>query len=148
MMNNTEADAIFNTYLHVQDGGRTEPIAVSESFWQEVAQGDRPELNQGRLMSALTFSQPWPTWERHPAGEELVLLLAGAVTIVLEESSGERSILLDQIGAYVLVPTGVWHTAQTTVTTRLLFLTPGAGTEHRPVRSAPSPRLDHDQVTH
>jgi hypothetical protein len=147
-MNNTQADAIFNTYLHVQDGGQTEPIAVSESFWQEVAQGDRPELNQGRLMSALTFSQPWPTWERHPAGEELVLLLAGAVTIVLEESSGERSILLDQIGAYVLVPTGVWHTAQTTVTTRLLFLTPGAGTEHRPVRSAPSPRLDHDQVTH
>jgi hypothetical protein len=139
-MNNTEADAILNSYLHVQDGGQTDRIPVSDSFWQEVAKGDRPELNQGRLMSALTFSQPWPTWERHPAGEELVLLLAGVVTIVLEESSGERSILLDQVGAYVLVPTGVWHTAQTTVTTTLLFLTPGAGTEHRPVRSTPLPQ--------
>jgi mannose-6-phosphate isomerase-like protein (cupin superfamily) len=139
-MNNTQADAIFNTYLHVQDGGRTEPIAVSESFWQEVAQGNRPDLNQGRLMSALTFSQPWPTWERHPAGEELVLLLAGTATIVLEESSGARSVLLDQVGAYVLVPTGVWHTAQTTVATTLLFLTPGAGTEHRPVMFETCPK--------
>jgi mannose-6-phosphate isomerase-like protein (cupin superfamily) len=139
-MNNTKASAIFNTYLHVQDGGRTEPIAASDSFWQEVAKGDRPELNQGRLMSALTFSQPWPTWERHLAGEELVLLLSGAATIVLDESNGKRSVLLDQVGDYVLVPTGVWHTAQTTVATTLLFLTPGAGTEHRPGRSTPSPQ--------
>ncbi len=132
-MNNTKVDTIFNTYLQVQDGGRTEPIAVSESFWQEVAKGDRPELNQGRLISALTFSQSWPTWERHPAGEELVLLLSGAVTMVLDESSGARSVLLDQVGDYVLVPIGVWHTAQTTIATTLLFLTPGSGTEHRPV---------------
>jgi hypothetical protein len=64
-----------------------------DAFWQEVAKGERPELNQGRLMSALTFSQPWPTWERHLAGEELVLLLAGVVTIVLEESSGDRLVM-------------------------------------------------------
>jgi mannose-6-phosphate isomerase-like protein (cupin superfamily) len=140
-MNNTKTAMILDTYLHVQDGGRTEAIPVSAAFWQEVAKGDRPELNQGRLMSALTFSQPWPTWERHPDGEELVLLLSGNASIVLEESSGERSVLLDQVGAYVLVPAGVWHTAQTTVTTTLLFLTPGAGTEHRPVRSASSPQV-------
>jgi hypothetical protein len=59
-MNNSKANAILNTYLHVQDDGRTEAIPVSASFWQEVMKGDRPELNQGRLMSALAFSQPWP----------------------------------------------------------------------------------------
>jgi mannose-6-phosphate isomerase-like protein (cupin superfamily) len=131
-MNGSKAAAILNTYLHVQDNGRTELIPVSASFWQEVAQGDRPELNQGRLISALTFSQAWPTWERHPSGEELVLLLSGAATIVLEESSGARSVLLAQVGDYVMVPTGVWHTASTTVATTLLLLTSGAGTEHRP----------------
>ena len=45
----------------------------------------------------------------------------------------EKSVALTDPGAYVLVPRGVWHTARTSVHTTLLFLTPGAGTEHRPV---------------
>jgi quercetin dioxygenase-like cupin family protein len=36
-------------------------------------------------------------------------------------------------GSYVLVPTNTWHTARTDVATTMLFLTPGLGTEHRPV---------------
>ena len=84
-------------------------------------------------MSAFTFSEPWSTWERHPAGEEVVMLLSGAATLVLEESGQERTVPLDEPGAYVLVPRNTWHTARTTLPTTLLFLTPGAGTEHRPV---------------
>ncbi len=86
-------------------------------------------------MCAFTFSEPWQNWERHPAGEELVLLLSGAATIVLEESGKEHEILLDEPGAFVLVPQNVWHTARTDVPATLLFLTPGAGTEHREVGS-------------
>ena len=84
-------------------------------------------------MTAFTFSESWATWERHPAGAELVMLLSGAATVVLEEQDQERTVELDQPGAYVLVPPNVWHTARTTVPTTMLFLTPGAGTEHRPV---------------
>lgn len=72
-------------------------------------------------------------WERHPAGEELVMLLSGAATVVLEEAGQERIVQLSDPGAYVLVPQNVWHTARTSVPTTMLFLTPGAGTEHRPV---------------
>jgi oxalate decarboxylase/phosphoglucose isomerase-like protein (cupin superfamily) len=72
--------------------------------------------------------------ERHPAGEELVMLLSGAATLVLEDESGqEQSVHLSDPGSYVLVPRNVWHTARTSVPTTMLFLTPGAGTEHRPV---------------
>lgn len=124
---------IQQTYLHVQDGGTTLPWPVTETFWQELGSGAWPQLAQGRLLSAYSFSEPWAVWERHPAGEELVLLLSGAATLVLEEAHGEREILLQAVGAYVLVPKDVWHTARTTVPTTLLFLTPGAGTEHRPV---------------
>jgi mannose-6-phosphate isomerase-like protein (cupin superfamily) len=131
METSVTAREILGTYLHVQDGGRTVAIAVSESFWAEVAQGKHPALDQGRLMSAFTFSEPWATWERHPAGEELVMLLSGAATLVLEESGEERAVFLREPGAYVLVPRNVWHTARTTVPTTMLFLTPGAGTEHR-----------------
>ena len=61
----TTAQDILATYLHVQDGGKTETIPVS--------------------------------------------------------------------GEFVLVPANVWHTARPARPTTMLFLTPGAGTEHRPV---------------
>ncbi|MES2312719.1 MAG: cupin domain-containing protein [Pseudomonadota bacterium] len=127
------AKEILRTYLHVRDGGKTDAISVSDSFWEEVAGGAYPQLDQGRLMSAFTFSEPWSTWERHPAGEELVMLLSGTATIVLEDSGQERAVQLSDPGSYVLVPQNVWHTAKTTVPTTMLFLTPGAGTEHRPI---------------
>jgi mannose-6-phosphate isomerase-like protein (cupin superfamily) len=127
------AKEILGTYLHVRDGGKTDAISVSDSFWEEVAGGAYPQLDQGRLMSAFTFSEPWSTWERHPAGEELVMLLSGTATIVLEDSGQERAVQLSDPGSYVLVPQNVWHTAKTTVPTTMLFLTPGAGTEHRPI---------------
>ncbi|MCZ4322421.1 cupin domain-containing protein [Pseudomonas anguilliseptica] len=131
-MSAEQSENILHTYLHVQDGGKTEHVAVTEQFWRDLVSGARPELDQGRLMSAFSFSANWPSWERHPAGEELVMLLSGSAVLLLEEADGERALLLDTVGSYVLVPQGVWHTARTTQPTTLLFLTPGAGTEHRP----------------
>ena len=124
---------ILQTYLHFRDDGRADPVHVSESFWSELSAGKLPQLERGRLMTAFSFSEPWKVWERHPAGEELVMLLSGAATVVLEETGGERAIELTTPGAYVLVPQNVWHTARTSVPTTMLFLTPGAGTDHRPV---------------
>lgn len=129
----SKTQAILNDYLHVRDGGTIEVLPASNSFWEELASGAYPQLDQGRLMLAFTFSEPWSTWERHPAGEELVLLLSGVATVLLEESGKERIVELRTPGDYVLVPRGVWHTAKTTVPTSMLFLTPGEGTEHRPV---------------
>lgn len=129
----SSSKSIISTYLHVRDDGRADTIPVSESFWEEMAAGKHPQLDQGRLMSAFSFSEPWSMWERHPAGEELVMLLSGSATVVLEELGEERSVQLNGPGSYVLVPRNVWHTARTSVQTTMLFLTPGAGTEHRPV---------------
>lgn len=129
----TSAKSILSTFLHIGNDGSAADIAVSDAFWQALAEGKHPELDQGRLMSAFTFSEPWPTWERHPAGEELVMLLSGSATLVLDEPAGERAVELSEPGAYVLVPRNVWHTARTSVPTTMLFLTPGAGTARRPV---------------
>jgi mannose-6-phosphate isomerase-like protein (cupin superfamily) len=127
------ADNILDRYLHVRDGDRTDAIPPSPSFWQDLAGGAYPQLDRGRLMSAFTFSEPWASWERHPAGEEVVLLISGAAKLLIEESGGERSVRLALPGDYVLVPQGAWHTAKTNEPTTMLFLTPGAGTEHRPI---------------
>lgn len=131
----SSATDILNTYLHFRDDGRADAVPVSEAFWGELAAGKYPELDHGRLMSAFTFSEPWPMWERHPAGEELVMLLAGSATVVLDVSGHEQTTILTTPGSYVLVPQNVWHTARTTEPTTMLLLTPGAGTEHRPIES-------------
>jgi hypothetical protein len=125
--------SIFTTYLHVGDGAKTVHVPASDSFWQELMNGSYPQLDRGRLMSAFTFSEPWSTWERHPAGEELVMLLSGSVELLLEEVDGVRAAQLTEPGEYVLVPRGVWHTARTSAPTSMLFLTPGEGTEHKSV---------------
>lgn len=129
----TSAKNILIDYLHVIDGGKTDLLTSSPSFWEDLAGGSYPQLDQGRLMSAFTFSEAWPSWERHPAGEELVMLVSGAAVLLLEENGAERAVELATPGDFVLVPKGTWHTAKTKVSTTMLFLTPGDGTEHRAI---------------
>ncbi|MFT3806647.1 cupin domain-containing protein [Arenimonas sp.] len=124
---------LIGTYAHVRDDAGMRAIPADGDFWQALGEGRFPELDQGRLLSAFEFAEAWSSWERHPAGEELVLLLAGACDLLLELEQGLQRIHLEQIGDYILIPKGIWHTAHTDRPTRLLFLTPGLGTEHRPV---------------
>lgn len=127
------ASDIFGTYLHFRDDGRVTELPVSDGFWEKLAAGAHPELDGGRLMTAFAFSEPWSTWERHPAGEELVMLLSGSATVVLEEGGRQRTVSLREAGTFLLVPRDTWHTVRTSEPTTILLLTPGAGTQHRPV---------------
>ena len=132
-MNIQKAHDALRNYVHVKDGGRSELLPISETFWRDLAAGKYPQLEQGRLMSVFAFSETWSVWERHPAGEEVVMLLSGLAEMVMEEGSGEHIVELRIPGDFVLVPRGAWHTARTSVLTTMLFLTPGAETQHRPV---------------
>ncbi|BFM10701.1 hypothetical protein R50072_08540 [Simiduia litorea] len=82
------------------------------------------------LVSCYDFSEPWGSWERHPAGDEIVILLSGRVEFVVRGQEGDESVWLGQAGGYLVIPQGVWHTAKTSEPSRLLFMTPGEGTEH------------------
>ena len=73
----------------------------------------------------------WDSWERHPAGEEVVLCLDGRCRLWQDLGGEERSVDL-VAGRYVVNPAGVWHTADIDEPVRMLFITPGRGTEHRP----------------
>lgn len=132
-MSTGKVHQILSHYLHVHDGGKTEVLPVSDTFWQDLVGGAYPHLDQGRLLTAVTFSEPWSSWERHPAGEELVMLLSGSAVLLLEQDGTVQEISLTVPGAYALVPTGIWHTARTSEPTTMVFLTPGAGTEHKSV---------------
>ncbi len=136
-----KVNSILSTYLHLDDSGDIRAIPVTESFWQALASDELSEFKAGRLLSAFSFSEPWSSWERHPAGEELVMLLTGDATLILEDASGKQSsIRLHEPGCYVLIPKNQWHTAIPIQPTTLLFLTQGAGTEHRDFTTKPDPK--------
>lgn len=109
------------------------PVAVTPTVYEELDR-DFDDFHGHVLVSSHTFTEPWPTWERHPAGDEIVCLLSGAATLILEVGGGEKAVKLEKAGDYVVVPKGTWHTARTSVSTTMLFVTPGEGTENRPAR--------------
>jgi mannose-6-phosphate isomerase-like protein (cupin superfamily) len=87
--------------------------------------------NDGRLVCITPQSETWDTWERHPAGEEVVVLLSGRIDLV-QDLDGVEHVVALRPGQAMVNPVGVWHTARVHEPGVALFITPGAGTEHKP----------------
>ena len=62
-------------------------------------------------------------WERHPAGDEIVLVVDGATTIFFLTDGGEEQAQLGP-GELVVVPQGTWHRFETPDRVQLLSVTP------------------------
>jgi mannose-6-phosphate isomerase-like protein (cupin superfamily) len=72
--------------------------------------------------------------ERHPDGDELLYLIAGNATVVIEHPEGEERVALEA-GDACIVPRGLWHRVLFDAPVRLLYATPGPNKEWRPLRS-------------
>jgi mannose-6-phosphate isomerase-like protein (cupin superfamily) len=123
------------TFVHLGHGGRATPL---EDFdWSPDAmaryrQRFAEDGSDGRLVCVLAQEATWNSWERHPAGEELVVLLSGRVDVI-QEIDGTEHVVALQPGQAVVNPPGVWHTAVVHEPGSALFITPGEGTEARPL---------------
>lgn len=91
---------------------------------------------EGRLVSMHRFSEPWTSWEMHPHGAEVVLCIAGSMTLHQELPDGRTTSVVLDAGRYAINPPGVWHTADVRGEATALFITAGEGTQHR-ARAAP-----------
>ncbi len=87
---------------------------------------------EGRLVSEHGFSQDWPHWEMHPHGAEVVICTQGAMVLRQEFPDGRRVTAELGPGDYAINPPGVWHIADIADRATAIFITAGAGTEHRP----------------
>jgi mannose-6-phosphate isomerase-like protein (cupin superfamily) len=114
-----------------------EPLPVDARFWPRLMAGALGDFHNEYLVTCHRHEADWPTWERHPAGDEVVALLDGAVTLVLETPAGRRHSPLRVPGDFVRAPRGTWHTARVPAPATLLFITAGEGTQHRPVADFP-----------
>jgi len=120
------------TYLRLRNDTSIETLPVNDAFWPRLMSGALGTFHHEYLVTMHGFEADWPNWEQHPNGDEIVCLLEGRVTMVLEQDGRERLLELSESGGYVLVPRGTWHTARTRTPCRMLFITAGEGTQHRP----------------
>ena len=118
------------TYVHLPDGGGAAAIDCTPEFWSELASGRRHY--GGRMITAFTVARDMTHWERHPAGEEVLISIDATAEAVLEDAEGERTIALTP-GSACIVPRGVWHRITVGEPGVVVFVTPGEGTEHRPL---------------
>ncbi|QDM41225.1 cupin domain-containing protein [Altererythrobacter sp. TH136] len=120
--------------IHLGRGATAVPQpAITGMDWYqgygERHDGDGPD---GRLVSCHEFTGSWDSWEMHPAGEEVVLCLEGAMTLHQEHPDGTTASVTIEAGEYAINPPGTWHTADIAGRAKALFITAGIGTEHRP----------------
>lgn len=122
--------ALVSTYVRLADEEGAVPVDVGHDCWTQS--DSQCDLSKGRLVWAFLMTDNCPEWEMHPEGDELLYLLSGAIDVILQSGDRERGVEL-RPGAACIVPRGVWHRANSRRASKGLFITPGKGTQHRPV---------------
>ena len=84
------------------------------------------------LVSLTMQSADWPHWERHPNGDEVLVMLEGRLELILDQG-GVESRRPFGAGQTFIVPAGAWHRARVFEPGRMFAITYGEGTDHRPL---------------
>lgn len=120
---------LFDHFVVLKPDLLLDQLQVSSDIYQRLDE-QYEQFRSHTLISAHQFTEDWSTWEKHPAGDEMVVLLTGHAELILRKASGDESVELKEPGSFVLVPRDTWHTARVSEPTSMLFITPGEGTEN------------------
>jgi mannose-6-phosphate isomerase-like protein (cupin superfamily) len=126
-------------YLLLEADGTAVLLPGGRDFWSQLMSGNATDSGirrlmgseKGRLLSVSSMDADWTNWEMHPAGDEILFMLKGKATFVMDLSEGLREVALSA-GRLLVIPKGVWHTARVNEPAGLLSITAGSGTQHRP----------------
>ncbi len=130
-MKDVTAFDLRKTYVNLDARGGTDRIEVTEDFWSSLTKGTR--RLDGYLITVSDIRNDIPHWEMHPNGDEVLYLLSGKLDILIDNGGREQRVPLRPDKPGVVVPAGAWHRAVVVEPGRLMFVTWGEGTEHRPV---------------
>jgi mannose-6-phosphate isomerase-like protein (cupin superfamily) len=130
---------LLRNYLLLEPDGTAIRLPGGGDFWSQLMSGNASDAGirrlmgseHGRLLTELTMNADWTNWEMHPAGDELLFMIEGSATFLLDLPAGKTPVALNA-GRLLVIPKGVWHTAKISGPARLLAITMGHGTQHRP----------------
>ena len=130
----TQPPRLDERFIHLGLGATAVPQPPFDGMEWYGAYGERhgADGREGRLVSQYTFTEDWPGWEMHPAGEEVVICTAGGMELTQEFPDGRRESVTLRPGEYAINPPGVWHIADIVQEATAIFITAGEGTQHRP----------------
>ncbi|MEV8319309.1 cupin domain-containing protein [Streptomyces sp. NPDC059900] len=122
------------TPVHLGLGSRAKPIegfAWNPQVLQAYSAAVAADGAEGRIVTIFDGEGPGDDWERHPAGDELVLCLSGSVTVTRDVDGAAERVVLGP-GQATVNPAGTWHAVDMTGPATILTITAGLGTDHRP----------------
>jgi hypothetical protein len=117
-----------STYLAIDGRGGAVELP-GESFMERL--GHAP-ADMAWLVGVYPQTGDWGHWEMHPKGHEVLVMLDARLEITLDKD-GVLSTLVADPGSTVVVPPGAWHRARVLQPGRMLGVTFGEGTQHRPL---------------
>ena len=110
-----------STFVHLRDGGAAEPVKITPSFWRGSSAGTVYDRVVGAFDFASAADLHPSMQEMHPFVDEVLVLAAGAIDVLLEVDGAEKRIALES-GQAAIVPRGVWHRLIMRRPGRLLFI--------------------------
>jgi quercetin dioxygenase-like cupin family protein len=128
------AHSLYTHPIHLGLGAKAtaQPEFTGMEWYDDYSRRNAADGQEGRLVGLHRFNGSWTSWEVHPAGEEVVVCLEGAMTLHQELPDGTKAKVTLGSGDYAINPAGAWHTADVDGSALALFITPGEGTENRP----------------
>ena len=123
---------IATTHLRLKPDGRAEPLTVCPDLWPDIIAGKLGSFHNEYLVTTANFTADWESWEVHPNGDEIVILMSGAMDFILDTPDGEQTCSVRNPGEYIFMTKGVWHTANAVKPSTMLFITAGEGTRGKP----------------
>jgi len=126
--------ASFPVHLGPRGKAISEPAFDGIDWYAAYADRHSGDGSDGWLVTQFSFAENWRQWEIHPEGSEVVLCIAGQLTLIQERSDEDFARITLNAGDYAINPAGVWHTADVPKggSATCLFITPGIDTSHRP----------------
>ena len=130
----TAGRSLFDFPIHLGLGAKaiSEPGFTGPEWYDQYMERHADDLEEGRIVSLFRFEEPWTSWEMHPAGDEVVCVVQGHMTLHQELADGRLQAWELGPGEYAINPSGAWHTADADEPVVALFITAGKGTIHRP----------------
>jgi mannose-6-phosphate isomerase-like protein (cupin superfamily) len=128
-MSESGAFDLLRTFVHLERGAAASRIPLTRRFWSELAGGTR--RYRGQLMGVVRVDGDSDHWEAHPAGDEFLFRLSGAMEVVLDGGARPRRVTLAARNSCCIVPKGTWHTLLMKKPGLLMIVTPGDGTRVR-----------------